>query len=154
MENHWIFEGKPFDVSLIGKNVGFVYIITNNISGKAYIGRKYFKMKKVFQKNLKKFKQSVDSNWPIYTGSSDKLNEDIKTLGKENFTFEIIALGLTTGVVNFLEVHFQFKYGVLFSDKFYNENILGKYYTDLVSTYPSKTLLSESFKDKETQIIL
>lgn len=141
---HWLFNGKPFEEILIGKNKGFVYKITNKMNGKAYIGRKYFTAMKSYQKDKKKYRTRVESNWKIYTGSNEQLNEDIKNNGIENFLFEILALGLTEGVVNFLEVEYQFKYEVLRSDNWYNSNINGKWYSDLISTYSEKTLLCES----------
>ena len=41
-ENPWIYNGVPFDGSLIGDNHGFVYNITNLTNQRQYIGRKYF----------------------------------------------------------------------------------------------------------------
>jgi hypothetical protein len=85
---------------------GFLYIITNNITGKKYIGRKFYH-------TYRKRKKLKESNWRKYTGSCKPLNEDIKTLGKENFTFEIFKQYLTRGNVVYYECNYQHKFDVL-----------------------------------------
>ena len=41
-ENPWKYQGKVFESEDIQDNFGFVYLITNKINSKQYIGRKYF----------------------------------------------------------------------------------------------------------------
>ena len=41
-ENPWIYNGVPFDGSLIGDNHGFVYNITNLTNQRQYIGESIF----------------------------------------------------------------------------------------------------------------
>ena len=41
-ENPWIFDGAPFLSEDIDDLYGFVYCITNTLTGRQYIGRKYF----------------------------------------------------------------------------------------------------------------
>ena len=63
--------------------VGFVYEITNLVTGQLYIGRKlYWEHRK--QKRVKQ------SKWGVYTGSSKRLNVDIQELGIDKFTFKIL----------------------------------------------------------------
>lgn len=52
----WIYNGKEFVDDDIGDYVGFVYIITNYISGKQYVGQKLFtrSKQKTIQKQIKK----------------------------------------------------------------------------------------------------
>ena len=39
---NWEYQNKEFTENDIGDNYGFVYVITNLISGKKYIGKKFF----------------------------------------------------------------------------------------------------------------
>ncbi len=142
----WMFNGEPFDYEKYKEYFGFVYCITNIENNKKYIGRKYFKVKKTFQKDKKKYKMSVENDWKDYYGSSEKLKEDIEKFGKEKFRRDILILGKTAGVVNFYEIEYQFKWDVLKSDQFYNDNINGKWYSELISTYSQKSLLNEEYK--------
>ena len=45
-ENPWIYEGRPFTSDDIGDYYGFVYCITSTVTGRKYIGRKYFVQKR------------------------------------------------------------------------------------------------------------
>lgn len=92
---------------------GFVYIITNRLSAKQYIGCKQFKFKR---KN-----KTVESNWRTYTGSSKTLNADIKELGKENFDFKIISLHSCKALLTYYETKLIFEKDALLSDKYYNK---------------------------------
>ena len=62
----WLFNGEPFDYEKYKKYHGFVYCITNLDNDYFYIGKKQFKTKKTFQKDKKKFKMSVESDWKDY----------------------------------------------------------------------------------------
>lgn len=110
---------------------GFVYMITNTVDGKRYIGRKYFHTSR--KKPLTKRQKSAgrvrstrihkESDWREYCGSSDVLISDIERIGKDKFEFEILAYGYTKGQVNYLEENLQHKYDVLTDDTFYNGSI-------------------------------
>ena len=50
----WIYCGKVFTENDIDNNYGFVYIITNNLTGRKYIGKKLFWSAKTKQVNKKK----------------------------------------------------------------------------------------------------
>ena len=93
-KHHWTGETDP------DKYYGFVYLITNTVTGRKYIGRKFYHI-------YKKKKRIRQSNWRVYTGSSKPLLEDIKRLGKDKFTFEIICNYKTRGGLVSGEVHFQ-----------------------------------------------
>lgn len=87
---HW--HGLEFDPE---EHFGFVYLITNTKTDVKYLGCKMLHrvVKKPPLKGKKrKRKVTKDSDWRKYTGSSDRLNADIATHGKENFTFEILEL--------------------------------------------------------------
>lgn len=93
-KHHWVGEVDP------DTYYGFVYLITNTVSGRKYIGRKFYH-------TYKKRKRVRESNWRVYVGSCKPLKEDMKRLGKDKFTFEIICNYKTRGGVVSGEVHFQ-----------------------------------------------
>ena len=79
--------------------IGFVYLITNTISGKMYIGKKLSKFAKTTYKVVKlkngtkkrkKIKGKIESDWQDYYGSNDTLKADVIKLGPENFQREIL----------------------------------------------------------------
>ena len=130
-ENPWIFEDKPFLSEDIGELFGFVYRITNKVTGKRYIGRKYFWS---FRKPPgKKRRVKQESDWQKYYGSCPELKEDIKLFGKGIFSREILSLHETRGTCNFEETKQLFLNNVLSealddgSPAYYNSNILGRY---------------------------
>lgn len=121
----WIFEGEEFLSDRIDKNVGYVYLIENLISGKKYIGKKLFKFRKTKQVNKKKKKVSVESDWESYWSSSDILKKDVSDLGEHNFRRTILKLCKTKSECNYWEAYYQFYYEVLlYPDNYYNEWIM------------------------------
>jgi hypothetical protein len=115
---------------------GFVYCVTRNDTKRKYIGKKQihsYRRKKV--KGRKNRKRVVsESKWREYTGSCDDLNLEIETLGKEKFTFEVLKLCKTKGVLTFSEVEYQIKNDVLTSlledgtREYYNSNIMSRWF--------------------------
>jgi len=115
----WIYNGEAFLEP--GDNYGFVYIITNKIDNRQYIGKKFFWS--VRRKQVKKVRRRVttESDWKTYWSSSDELQSDIQRLGVENFTREIIHLCPNKGTANYLEAKEQFTRAVLENkDLWYN----------------------------------
>ena len=124
----WQFRGEPFtqeDVDEM-KPYGFVYLITNKLTGRMYVGRKYF--------TAKKGKKRVAGNWEVYFGSCDELLADIEKLGHDNFERVILSLHKTRGLVNYAEVSEQMKRDVLTakaedgSRLYYNANIMSRWF--------------------------
>ena len=97
-ENPWIYEGNPFTSDDIGDYYGFVYRITNTITQKSYIGRKYFVQKR--KPKGGKRRVTSESDWKRYFGSSEELKQDIKCIGRDSFRREILSLHTTLGQVN------------------------------------------------------
>lgn len=114
----WLYEGKEFTEEMIGENVGFVYLITNHSSGKQYIGKKLFTKSKTFQKNKKKKRTRVASDWITYTGSNDQLNEDIQS--GHSISKEILHLCESKGWCTYLETKEILSRDCLISDLYYN----------------------------------
>ena len=104
--------------------IGFVYIITNTLTGKQYIGKKLFTFakRKVVKGKTKRFR--AESDWRSYYGSNAGLSHDVATHGEEHFKREILHLCRTKGQCSYYEAKLQFALGVLEQpDKFYNEQI-------------------------------
>ena len=116
---------------------GFVYIITNLETNKKYIGKKFFHHTKKLPplKGMKRKRTVVkESDWKTYYGSSNILKEELEQHGKDKFKREIIKLCTNKKELTYWETKLQFAYGVLEKpDEYYNDNILGKFFTrDLV----------------------
>ena len=133
-ENAWTYKGSTFSSDDINSFFGFVYRITNLQTGKQYIGRKYFVQKRKPRTGTSKRRVTSESDWKKYYGSSPELKADVKQFGRENFKREILSLHKSLGKVNYEETKQLFLNNVLQetledgSPKFYNSNILGRYY--------------------------
>jgi len=131
-ENPWMWEGKPFTSDDVGDHFGFVYLITNLTNNRRYVGRKNLWSLRKVQGKRKRVRK--ESDWKKYYGSSDELKEDIKRLGKENFSREILSLHKTKGKTNFAETEALFKNNVLTeamedgTPLYYNSNIMNRYF--------------------------
>lgn len=146
MVSHWIRYGteEPFVPNL--DKFGFVYLITNTKTTKAYVGcKQYFSMGKKKKKH----------KWEIYTGSSKYLNEDIKKIGKEHFTFEVIAEYKNKRSLRYYEAYYQIKWNVLTAviegtdePAYYNSYVGGKFYR------PVESYQDPEFKKKMRQSLL
>lgn len=126
----WIYKEKEFNEEEVPEQaIGFIYIITNIKSNRKYIGRKLLTKAGVKKKiNLSEIKRQkkparTSSNWKNYYGSCEDLTADLKLIGKEYFKREIIQFAYTQATLNYLEAKYQFLYGVLETNDFYNANI-------------------------------
>ena len=127
----WTFNNQPVE-SLPDDCVGFVYEITNLTNSRKYIGKKLAKFSKTSYKTVtlkngtkkkKKIKSKIDSDWLEYYGSSDELNKDVSTLGRECFTREILFFCKSKAECSYIEAREQFARKVLESDDYYNGQI-------------------------------
>ena len=85
---------------------GFVYQVTNLVTGKRYLGKKQYH-------TWRKKKKSKEMDWHFYCGSSTHLHKDIKKYGKENFEFRILKNYKTRGGLVYGEANMQHKKNVL-----------------------------------------
>ena len=127
----WLYQNTPVE-TLPDSCVGFVYLITNNLSGRKYIGKKLAKFSKttykvVKQKNgikkKKRIRSKIDSDWQQYYGSSVELSADIEKLGTDNFTREILFYCASKSECSYIEAREQFSRRVLESADYYNGHI-------------------------------
>jgi len=127
----WLFESKTIEV-LPEDCVGFVYVITNNLTGRKYIGKKLAKFSKTTYKTVKlkngkkkrkKIRGKIESDWQTYYGSNTELNQDVQRLGAGNFTREILYYCKSKAECSYIEAREQFSRRVLESDNWYNGHI-------------------------------
>jgi hypothetical protein len=131
-ENPWIYQGEIFESDHIQDHFGFVYHIHSKITGRSYIGRKYFWSFRTPPGKKRKVKS--ESDWKKYYGSCPELKEDVIKYGKEFFSREILSLHKTKGKCNFEETRQLFLNNVLTESldsgipAYYNSNILSRYF--------------------------
>ena len=127
----WIYQNTIVE-TLPEDCVGFVYCITNTETGRKYIGKKLSMFSKTKYKMVtlksgikkrKKIKSKVDSDWMEYYGSSLELSADVKCLGVDSFTREILHLCKSKAECSYLEAREQFSRRVLESEDYYNNQI-------------------------------
>jgi len=127
----WIYQGNPVE-TLPEDCVGFVYLITNNVSGRKYIGKKLAKFSKTSYKVVKlkngtkkkkKIRSKIDSDWQTYYGSNEELNRDVAALGADKFTREIMNYCRSKAECSYVEAREQFTHRVLESQDYYNGQI-------------------------------
>ena len=124
---HWFFP-KEFDID---DWFGFIYRIIEIDTGMEYIGKKQFHSHLKKSVKGRKNKKSVvkENDWKSYTGSSVRLNEEIKKKGMDNYIFLIESLHKTRGSLYYAEVERQIVESVLTTQlpsgqrKYYNGQI-------------------------------
>ena len=127
----WLFEDTVVE-SISDEYIGFVYLITNTVTGRMYIGKKLAKFSKTTYKTVKlkngkkkrkRIRGKIESDWQDYYGSNDALNADVLRLGKDKFTRQILYYCKTKSECSYIEAREQFSRRVLESDDYYNGHI-------------------------------
>lgn len=117
----WIYDNKCLE-AIPGEGwFGFIYLITNLVDGRIYVGKKQFthrkksKLSKKARKGTRKRVkvEQVDSQWLKYWSSSKELQEDVKTLGEDKFKREILAFCTSKAEMSYFEGKFQYEFRVL-----------------------------------------
>jgi hypothetical protein len=117
---HWIYNGAlPIPEDFFG----FVYLITNTVNGKRYIGkkqaRKIVKLPPLKGKNRRRHIVK-ETDWKVYTSSSDKVNHDLIEYGKDKFIFEIVQFCCSKSELAYEELKLQLAHDVLLREDYYN----------------------------------
>jgi hypothetical protein len=120
----WYYDGVPFDDD--GTAFGFVYLIENLITGKKYIGRKYFSKAGTKQVNGKKRKIRKASDWETYYGSNETLKREVTELGAHNFRRTILYLCKSRSECSYFETREIFTRDALLSENYYNDWVSAK----------------------------
>lgn len=127
----WMHQGKVTE-DLPEGCIGFVYLITNKISGRKYVGQKLaLSAKPQFRTVLLKTgaKKTIripgehTDDWRSYFGSNQELLKDIELLGSGEFNREILHFCKSRSECSYLEAKEQFARSVLESDDYYNRLI-------------------------------
>jgi hypothetical protein len=102
---------------------GFIYIITNLVSDRKYIGKKQMVSKRTrppLKGKKRKRIEFVESDWKTYVSSSNELVNDLQKLGKEKFKFEILRFCSNKSQLAYFEAKEQFDREVLLKEDYYN----------------------------------
>ena len=127
----WYYQNAVVE-TLPEECIGFVYCITNSITGRKYIGKKLAKFSKTTYKTVKlkngtkkkkKIRSKIDSDWQDYYGSNIELNKDVEILGKDKFLREILYYCTSKAQCSYIEAREQFTNKVLESADWYNGHI-------------------------------
>ena len=119
---NWTYQGKIVE-ELPKDCEAFVYLITNLLNHKKYVGKKLAKFKttkKPLKGKKNKRRGTKESDWKTYWGSSAQLIDDVEKLGEHRFTREILYYCPSRGTASYLEAQEQFERKVLETDEYYN----------------------------------
>ena len=115
---HWTSEAEVDPE----EDFGFIYNITNKLTGQSYIGRK------AFHKTVKG-KKAGPSDWASYRGSSKYLNSDMEEFGVENFEFSILFTCPSLSWLKRAELEVHLRLNVVYAKDdlgnylYYNRNV-------------------------------
>ena len=142
----WTYQTHTIgDITQFPENTfGFVYIVTHKPTGKSYIGKKVLfhnKKKKLGKRELEKLQGVVgrrpayklevkESDWFNYYGSQKDIKQLLLEGKKDEFERTILKMCPDKKSLTYFEIKYQMIYQVLEKpDEFFNDNILGKFFT-------------------------
>ena len=111
---------EEFKEEHIADNVGYVYLISHNQTGKKYIGKKLFTKAGYRQIKGKRKKVRKASDWLTYWGSNEELQKEVIKNGEDQYTREILYLCKTRSACNYWETWEIFNRHALLSDHYWN----------------------------------
>lgn len=117
----WTYNNEPVTQELLDDHWGFVYVIMNKVTGRRYVGKKFFTKAGYRTVKGKRKKIRLASDWESYYGSNKVLLEDVEKLGADQFERYIIRLCKNRSECSYWETHYIFQYEALLSDRWYNE---------------------------------
>lgn len=137
-ESPWLWNGEPLEEIDTSRFKCFVYLITNRLTGKRYIGFKTTVSRKTKVVKGRKRHVEVESDWRTYWSSSEVLKGDIDLYGKGNFIREVIHLCPLKGVGKYYELYEQIVRHVLTanSDRYYNGIVNVRLGANALRRYP------------------
>ena len=118
----WLYKDKPLE-TVPEEAYGYVYLITNTVTNRKYIGKKLFWFRRTKVVKGKKKRLKVESDWRDYWSSSDELRADVLKLGEPNFVREILHICPNKGLCNYLEAREQMDRRVLETEDYYNGQV-------------------------------
>jgi hypothetical protein len=80
----WLYKDSPFEI-VPEDAYGYVYLITNTVTGRKYIGKKLFWFKRTKVVKGKKKRLKIESDWRDYWSSSDEVKADVEANGADKF---------------------------------------------------------------------
>lgn len=122
----WLYNERIFTSADIGDFSGFVYIIRDRESNRAYIGKKTFWFRTTLpplKGTKRKRKKVVESDWQSYYGSNKAIQQLVAKHGQDRFSREILHLCRSSSEMSYLEAKLQFEHDVLLDDSFFNDYI-------------------------------
>ena len=141
----WVYNSKPItNLNDFPKDTfGFIYIVKNTETNKSYIGKKVLYHNKKVKLGKKEVAEltgvgrkpttkivTKESDWESYYGSNKEVMQLIKEGKQSLFTRTIIKLAPNKKLLTYYETQALFTYKVLeHPESFYNDNILGKFFT-------------------------
>lgn len=119
----WYYKENPITPEEVCPYKSFVYVITNTVNQKKYIGKKktVFMRRKKLKNSKRRIKEYKTSDWEDYYGSSEALAKDIVRYGKNVFRREILHLCNSHTEASYLEIKEQLTRDVLLNPvEYYN----------------------------------